>query len=293
MRPGFALSSEITLGGPRDLLTARGAPPRDRARGRPVKILSPQEILARLESPLDFLTGGARDLPARQQTLRNAIAWSADLDADERRLFRRLGVFEDGFTVDAAAAVAGQAPDAPARVLDTLESLLDKSLLARALRTGERVATRDARDDPRVCARGADEQRLQGPDYAQPRRLLRGLRREADTVTMVSVAASSVSTKTCSCASLVPRAWRPRRGASARRSPGGAVASGDTWPKGAARSRKRCGWGKANRRRHARRRWPGPEYLGLPAITAARMQSAARASRSPGRSATGSTSATL
>jgi predicted ATPase/DNA-binding CsgD family transcriptional regulator len=93
-----------------------------------IKILTPWEILARLERPLEFLTGGARDLPARQRTLRNAIAWSAELlDPGERRLFRRLGVFVDGFTVDAAAAVA----DDGTGVLDILESLLDKSLLGR------------------------------------------------------------------------------------------------------------------------------------------------------------------
>ena len=72
-----------------------------------VRLLSPQAMLARLERRLPLLTGGARDLPARQQTLRGAIAWSHDLlDDDERRLFRRLAVFVGGCTLDAVDEVA-------------------------------------------------------------------------------------------------------------------------------------------------------------------------------------------
>jgi predicted ATPase/class 3 adenylate cyclase len=94
-----------------------------------IKLLAPRALLARLEDRLEFLTGGARDSPARQQTLRNAIAWSYDLlGENEQKLFRRLSVFVGGCTVDAVEAVAG---DNPARVsfLDQLGSLLDKSLL--------------------------------------------------------------------------------------------------------------------------------------------------------------------
>src|SRR5207249_304776 len=59
-----------------------------------VKILSPQAMLARLENRLRLLTGGPRDLPERQQTLRGAIEWSYDLlNEDEQKLFRRLAVF--------------------------------------------------------------------------------------------------------------------------------------------------------------------------------------------------------
>ncbi len=97
------------------------------------KLLPPRALLARLEHRLQVLTGGARDLPARQQTLRNAIAWSYDL-LDERgqRFFRRLSVFVGGCTVDAAVAVAqdpGDEERGPELVLDQLSSLMDKSLL--------------------------------------------------------------------------------------------------------------------------------------------------------------------
>ncbi len=102
-----------------------------------VKLLPPRAMLARLEHRLEFLTSGARDLPARQQTLRNAIAWSYDLlDENERKLFRRLSVFVGGCTLDAAEAVARDNVErergserAPGSVLDQLSSLLDKSLL--------------------------------------------------------------------------------------------------------------------------------------------------------------------
>ena len=73
-----------------------------------LRLLSPQAILARLGDRLALLSGGARDLPERQQTLRAAIAWSYDLlDPAERDLFERLGVFVGGWTLDAAEAVAG------------------------------------------------------------------------------------------------------------------------------------------------------------------------------------------
>jgi predicted ATPase len=90
-----------------------------------VKVLPPGELLGRLEQRLPLLTSSRRDLPERQQTLRATIEWSYDLcSVDEQQLFRRLGVFSGGFTLDAAEAVC----DA---TLDTLASLLDKSLIRR------------------------------------------------------------------------------------------------------------------------------------------------------------------
>jgi predicted ATPase len=101
-----------------------------------IKLLPPPVMLARLDvhehSRLEFLTGGGRDLPARQQTLRNAIAWSYDLlNENERVLFRQLSVFAGGCSVDAVQAVEAAAGDHAAHIStwDRLESLLDKSFL--------------------------------------------------------------------------------------------------------------------------------------------------------------------
>jgi predicted ATPase/class 3 adenylate cyclase len=88
-----------------------------------VKALSPTQILERLEPRLPLLTGGARDLPERQRTLRATIEWSHELlNADERRLFARLAVFADGCALEAAEEVVEAD-------LDTLQSLIDKSLI--------------------------------------------------------------------------------------------------------------------------------------------------------------------
>jgi predicted ATPase len=95
-----------------------------------VKYFSPQNLLARLEQGLSVLVGGARDLPARQQTLRGAIAWSYDLLApEEQALFRRLAVFVDGCTLEAAEAACTAAGALEGDLLEGLASLLDKSLL--------------------------------------------------------------------------------------------------------------------------------------------------------------------
>lgn len=104
-----------------------------------VRTLEPKALLARMAdpqggSPLQLLTARARDLPARQQTLRRTIEWSYQLlDGPLQTLFARLAVFVGGFTLEAAEAVCGQphageeAPPLP--VLDGLEALLDQSLL--------------------------------------------------------------------------------------------------------------------------------------------------------------------
>ena len=95
-----------------------------------IKLLSPQALLARLGQRLQILTSGARDVPARQKTLRNTIAWSYHLlDADEKQLFRRLAVFVGGCTLETAEAISLALGDAPADVLDRLSSLIDKSLV--------------------------------------------------------------------------------------------------------------------------------------------------------------------
>jgi predicted ATPase/class 3 adenylate cyclase len=94
-----------------------------------VKVLTPAQILPRLERRLSLLTGGARTLPDRQRTLRGAIAWSDDLLGDaERRLFARLSVFAGGWTLESAEAVCDP-QDLGLDALDGLASLVDQSLV--------------------------------------------------------------------------------------------------------------------------------------------------------------------
>lgn len=88
-----------------------------------VKMLSPAGILARLEHPLELLTSGSRDAPARHRALRDTIGWSFDLLVDdEQRLFRRLSVFAGGCTLEAVEDVCGGD-------LETIASLVDESLV--------------------------------------------------------------------------------------------------------------------------------------------------------------------
>jgi non-specific serine/threonine protein kinase len=94
-----------------------------------LKLFTPAELAARLGQRMRLLTGGARDVPSRHRTLRAAIGWSHDLlQPQERLLFRRLSVFAQGWTLDAAEDVCGQ-PGLD--VLAATASLVDKSLLRR------------------------------------------------------------------------------------------------------------------------------------------------------------------
>jgi predicted ATPase len=95
-----------------------------------VKVLSPSSMLTRLSSRLQLLTGGSRDLPQRQQTLRAAIDWSYDLlSAAEQKLFRRLSVFVGGCTLEGAEAVCNTKGDLDLDLLDGMASMVDKSLV--------------------------------------------------------------------------------------------------------------------------------------------------------------------
>jgi predicted ATPase len=94
------------------------------------KSFPPQTLLTRLEQGLAILSGGARDLPARQQTLHGTLAWSYDLlSPEEQALFRRFAVFVDGCTWEAAEQVCTAAGELTGDVLEGLASLVDKSLL--------------------------------------------------------------------------------------------------------------------------------------------------------------------
>jgi predicted ATPase/DNA-binding XRE family transcriptional regulator len=106
-----------------------------------VKILSPAALLARLEQRLHVLTGGPRDLPARQQTLRDTIAWSYSLLSEaDQILLARLSVFAGGCSLAAITAICG--PDWDGDPLEGVASLVDKSLL-------HHIISGDSDDDPR------------------------------------------------------------------------------------------------------------------------------------------------
>src|SRR6266704_846962 len=105
-----------------------------------IRLLPPQALLSRLSRRFEVLTGGAVTLPVHQQTLRNTLKWSYDLlDANEQRLFRRLAVFELGWTLEAAEALGKSnrevQDDLP--ILDGIASLIDKSLVRRIKREEE------------------------------------------------------------------------------------------------------------------------------------------------------------
>ncbi|MGE3911281.1 MAG: AAA family ATPase [Chloroflexota bacterium] len=121
-----------------------------------VRLLPPRALLARLDRRLPMLTDGPRDLPARQRTLRDTIGWSYGLLSEpERRLFRALGVFVDGGTLDAIEALVRETPgtdgsartiaegagpvlsEPPPETLDLITSLVDKSLVRQSVAQAE------------------------------------------------------------------------------------------------------------------------------------------------------------
>ena len=125
------------------------------------KLLSPQALLDRLDRfdrRLDTLSRGPRDLPARQQTMRDAVAWSYDLlDADEQRFFTRLALFIGGATVDAVewvsgvgSQVSGNTPDTPSPAPDTRHPIPDTLVLLESLTGKSLVRIDEEGDEPRV-----------------------------------------------------------------------------------------------------------------------------------------------
>ncbi len=127
VNPHFALSGENAAAVAEICARLDGLPLAIELAAARSKLFSPQAILRRLESSLAFLSIQSRDRPARQQTLRGTIDWSYNLlTEDEKRLFRRLAVFVDWFSLEAAESVCG----GEERVtLDSLTSLVDKGML--------------------------------------------------------------------------------------------------------------------------------------------------------------------
>ncbi len=140
VKPDFALSAQNASAVAALCAHLDGLPLAIEIAAARTNIFSPMEMQARLSNRLKLLTGGARDLPPRQQTLRSAIDWSYDLlSAGEQTLFARLGVFAGGCTLPATEAVCKATGDLIIDVMDGVESLLDKSLLRGEEQTdGER-----------------------------------------------------------------------------------------------------------------------------------------------------------
>jgi predicted ATPase len=130
--PGFELSSENAAAVAEICRRLDGLPlPIELAAAR-VKLLPPQALLARMDDRLRLLTGGMRDLPERQRTLRSTLDWSFGLlSPGEQALLARLGVFAGTFGLQAAEAVGDDA------VMDTLGALVDNSLVRPLARDGE------------------------------------------------------------------------------------------------------------------------------------------------------------
>ena len=109
VKPNFALTEENAMAVAGICVRLDGLPLAIELAAARIKILSPRAILAKLENRLKLLTGGASDLPSRQQTMHGAIEWSHDLlNEDEKTLFRRLAVFAGGFRFEAAESVVGE-----------------------------------------------------------------------------------------------------------------------------------------------------------------------------------------
>ena len=102
-----------------------------------VKVLTPEQIAARLDDRFRLLTGGSRTALPRQQTLRATIDWSYSLlSEEEKTLFRRLAVFVGGWTLEAAESVCGEERGG-LDILDLLTRLVDKSLVFVEETSGE------------------------------------------------------------------------------------------------------------------------------------------------------------
>jgi predicted ATPase/class 3 adenylate cyclase len=130
LKPDFSITNESAPAVAEICVRLDGLPLAIELAAARIKMLPPRAMLQRLGSRLKLLTGGARDLPERQRTLRATIEWShALLDEGERVLFARLSVFSGGRTLEAIEAICDAEGDLPVETFEGVSSLLDKSLL--------------------------------------------------------------------------------------------------------------------------------------------------------------------
>jgi predicted ATPase len=130
IKPDFSITNESAPAVAEICVRLDGLPLAIELAAARIKMLPPKAMLQRLGSRLKLLTGGARDLPERQRTLRDTIEWShALLEEGEQQLFGRLAVFSGGRTLEAIEAICDAEGDLPVDVFEGVSSLLDKSLL--------------------------------------------------------------------------------------------------------------------------------------------------------------------
>src|SRR5437588_2291804 len=130
VRPDFAVTNANAPAVAEICVRLDGLPLAIELAAAQLRALSPQALLRHLEQRLKLLTGGARDAPSRQRTLRATIDWSyALLDEAEQRLFSRLSVFAGGWDLEAAEGVCDFDGALGIEVLDGITALLDKSLI--------------------------------------------------------------------------------------------------------------------------------------------------------------------
>ncbi|MDQ3513199.1 MAG: LuxR C-terminal-related transcriptional regulator [Chloroflexota bacterium] len=169
--PGFALTTENVQAVGAICRRLDGLPLALELAAAKVRLLPPSALLPRLERALPILTGGVRDAPARQRTMRDAIAWSHHLlPPREKELFRTLAVFTGDFTLEAVEAVVGGSTGLAGDILASLEALVEQSLVRR-------VETPESKDssEPRfvmleTIREFAWEHLVTGNEYADVRR---------------------------------------------------------------------------------------------------------------------------
>ena len=144
-KPGFALTNENAATVTEICRRLDGLPLAIELAAARTRVMSPATILGRLEPLLTLLTGGPREMPARQQTMRATLRWSYDLlEENEKRLLACLAVFVGGFTLEAAEAVCGPTSETKVEhfaVLDGITSLIEHNLLT----------ARDQREEDSRC----------------------------------------------------------------------------------------------------------------------------------------------